>query len=161
MVRDCEARRQEITSFLGRTEFFGDLTEAQLEGIAEICSQRTFARGALIFDEDSESSEIFVVREGKVSIGFGCDEQGCAVNLYALGEGQLFGWSGLWDDVERTGRAVATEETTCVVMTGPDLQRLFKRDYDVGYRLMRSLTGVIAGRLAVLKMHYLDLDVTE
>ena len=156
-----ESQRHELISFLRGTDFFGDFSDGQLGRIADTCSRRAYKAGTVVFDEDSESSELFVLEKGKVRVRFKWGAQGEDVDLYMLREGQVFGWSGLWDDVERSGSAVAMEDSTCLVMRGPNLQHLFKQDYGLGYRFMAELAAVIASRVAALKIHYLDFDGLE
>ena len=58
----------EKIDILRRTDIFYDLTGAQLEMLASICEERVVKLGDVIFEENNQGEEMFVIARGAVEI---------------------------------------------------------------------------------------------
>ena len=57
-----------ILVVLKRVELFRGLSDPELASIADLCSMARAKKGQVIFREDSEGDELYVVHEGAVEI---------------------------------------------------------------------------------------------
>jgi len=58
----------ELTSFLKQADIFYQLTPTQLEMVANMCQEHTYAMGEIILDEGASSKELCVISHGEVGI---------------------------------------------------------------------------------------------
>jgi CRP/FNR family transcriptional regulator, cyclic AMP receptor protein len=112
----------EKIDILRRTDIFYDLTAAQLEMLASICEERVVKLGDVIFEENSQGDEMFVIARGAVEIlvdpsivgGPGAKKRGSMpVTIATLRSGQTFGEIVLVDQGLRTASARCAETETC------------------------------------------------
>ena len=58
----------EKIDILRRTDIFYDLSAAQLEMLASICEERVVKLGDIVFEENNQGDEMFVIARGAVEI---------------------------------------------------------------------------------------------
>jgi CRP-like cAMP-binding protein len=76
----------EVIDILRRSTLFGDSTDDELAGIAEIANERTFEAGQTILREgDTTAAAMWVILEGEVEVSKG------PTVLATLGPGDYFG----------------------------------------------------------------------
>jgi CRP-like cAMP-binding protein len=63
-----EEWRMANTYVLEQVDIFMDLTPEQLSLIDDICSDKTFMQGEVVFEENSPSREFYVIMDGEVEI---------------------------------------------------------------------------------------------
>lgn len=132
---------------LADTGFFGELTPAQLERVAELCSLQRYPEGALVYSLGSPASTFYVLVEGMVrfTIVMGA-RQAAAGQLIRRGE--VFGWAAL---VEPTPGRIASAAcvSPCAVLgiDGKQLLALAENDHSIGYRIMKQLSALISANL--------------
>jgi hypothetical protein len=57
-----------IVTYLKQADIFYQLTQTQLELIANICKEVVFSAGQIVFEENSTSKELYVIAHGEVDI---------------------------------------------------------------------------------------------
>ncbi|NIO69924.1 MAG: hypothetical protein GTN71_13090, partial [Anaerolineae bacterium] len=55
-------------NILREVDIFQDLSESQLERVAQICEERVCQIGAVIFEENTASDELYIIADGMVDI---------------------------------------------------------------------------------------------
>ncbi len=75
---------------------------------------REYQNGDIIFEQESEGDELFVIISGSVDISQ--KQDGGFKYLVTLEEGEIFGEMALVDRIPRTARAVATGDNTRLVV---------------------------------------------
>lgn len=68
----------------------------------------------MIFEENSQGDEMFVVQAGEVKLF--TEKSGQKVELTTLGPGNFFGEMSLIDAAPRSATAVASQENTCLAV---------------------------------------------
>jgi CRP-like cAMP-binding protein len=147
---------------LRQADIFYELTSTQIEMIASISSQQNYDEGAIIFEENKPSTNLFIIADGEVEIqvdskliGKSSDEG--PKTIAVLRRGQSFGEVALVDQGLSSARArCGKPETHLVVIPHSRLLKLCDSFPDMGYRLMRNLAADLA-----MKIRNTDLQMRE
>jgi CRP/FNR family cyclic AMP-dependent transcriptional regulator len=151
-------------NILKQADIFYQLTPTQLELIANLCEERIYGSGEVIFPEGAGSDELYIIGRGEVDIqvnptlvGEQGDEQRTTVTIATLRRGQSFGEIALVDQGFRSATARAVQHNTTVMILPRDkLMRLCDTYPQLGYILMRNLAVDLA-----LKIRSTDLRIRE
>ena len=156
----------EKIDILRRTDIFYDLTGAQLEMLASICEERLVKLGDIVFEENSQGDEMFVISRGAVEIlvdpsivgGPGAKKRGSMpVTIATLRGGQTFGEIALVDQGLRTASARCAEtETQLLAIRRNKFMKLCDTYPEMGYRVMRNIAADLA-----FKIRGSDLAIRE
>ena len=156
----------ETIDILRRTDIFYDLTGAQLEMLASICEERLVKLGDIIFEENSQGDEMFVIARGVVEIlvdpsivgGPSAKKRGSLpVTIATLRTGQTFGEIALVDQGLRTASARCAEtETQLLALQRNKFMKLCDTYPEMGYRVMRNIAADLA-----FKIRGSDLAIRE
>jgi CRP-like cAMP-binding protein len=139
-----------VVSFLKQSDIFYQFTPTQLELVANLCREVSFAEGDIIFRENSSSKELYVIVQGGVDILFNSterDKKGDTV-IATLRRGQSFGEVALVDEGLRSASARAAEKDTKLLVIGRDKLVMLCETYPhLGYRLMYNLAADLAMKI--------------
>ncbi|MDZ4763908.1 MAG: cyclic nucleotide-binding domain-containing protein [Chloroflexota bacterium] len=147
---------------LKQADIFYELTATQLEMIASISTEKPYAEGDVIFEENTHSVTLYVIAEGEVEIqvdskliGKGSGEG--PQTIATLRRGQSFGEVALVDQGLSSARArCGKPETRLILIQHSRLLKLCDSYPDLGYRLMRNLAADLA-----MKIRNTDLQMRE
>ena len=129
---------EETAALLARTEVFADLSERELEEVAQVAVPRSWERGEVIFREGDPGDTCYLIRDGAVILTRE-HQDGRMIALAELRTGGMFGELAMFRAEPRSATAEAIEETTAVALLAPDLQRLIKRNPDIATKLLAAL----------------------
>ena len=102
---------------------------------------QTFSDGEIIFNEGESSSEMFVVRNGKVEI---CKNvSGHTMRLAMLDRGAFFGEMSLLEGLPRSATARAVGNVSLLVLRPGSLLLQIRRDPTFAFELLQQLSGRI------------------
>jgi len=156
----------EKIDILRRTDIFYDLTPPQLEMLASICEEKTVKLGDIIFEENANSDEMYVIARGAVEVlvdptmvgGPGARKRGTGpVTIATLRAGQTFGEIALVDQGLRTASARCAEtDTHLLVVPRSRFMKLCDTYPELGYRVMRNIAADLA-----FKIRGSDLAIRE
>jgi len=149
---------------LEQVDIFADLGAERLQRIAELVTERRYGQGDLIFRENSDSDELYVILQGEVEIqvdpstlGISDEESPGPTTIATLRRGQSFGEVALVDEGLRSASArSATPNTRLLVIPRDDLIRMCEDDFEMGYILMRNVASDLS-----FKIRQTDLMVRE
>jgi CRP/FNR family transcriptional regulator, cyclic AMP receptor protein len=151
-----------INLTLKMADIFFEMTQTQLDLIAAISDEKMYQPGDVIFEENTPSSELYIIEDGEVEIQVDPDlvgkEAGLAPQTIAkLRRGQSFGEVALVDQGVRSARArCAYENTKLVIIPREKLMLLCDTYPTIGYCLMRNLAADLA-----MKIRNTDLQMRE
>ncbi len=117
----------EVEEFLRHLEFFSGFSPVALSKLIETADQRSYLRGDMVFREDDEATDLYVVRTGRVAIS-NRSPDGRESVLALMGPGDLFGEMALFDDQGRSAGARALEESQVVSIPFDALRTHFDED---------------------------------
>ncbi len=152
------------TNILKQSDIFYGLSQTQLELVTNICMERSFNNGDIIFFEHADSDELYVITQGKVEIlinpKLASGDSG-AINelvlIASLRRGQSFGEIALVDQGLRSATARAAEDRTkLLVIQSKELKNLCDIYPQLGYQLMFNLAADLS-----MKMRNTDLRIRE
>ena len=139
-----------LVNFLKQSDIFYQFTPTQLELVANLCREVSFAEGDIIFRENSSSKELYVIIQGEVDILFNSnerDKKGDTV-IAKLRRGQSFGEVALVDEGLRSASARSAQKETKLLVIGRDKLVMLCETYPpLGYRLMYNLAADLAMKI--------------
>ncbi|HEU4643530.1 MAG TPA: cyclic nucleotide-binding domain-containing protein [Gemmatimonadaceae bacterium] len=127
-------------------QIFQELTDDELERVAEACVERSYASGDYIFHEGEPGNRLFVIVEGEVRISRsipGAGEEALAV----LKPGAMFGEMSVFDRSERSTDAISNGGTRVVTIARPEFEMLLDFHRDLAYKVLWSVVRMLSGRL--------------
>jgi CRP-like cAMP-binding protein len=148
---------------LEQVDIFEELSPDHLDLIDEICEEKSFNRGDVVFEENSPSREFYIIVDGQVDIQIDPDTIGDGTDSYepstiaTLRRGQSFGEVAIVDPGVRSASAKCSTETCQLLMIKRDkFLRLLENDYQMGYIVMRNFAADLS-----LKIRQTNLLVRE
>ena len=136
---------------LARNELFGTLAKRELSRLAPICTDFVAVEDALIFREGSNAAHLYLVSEGQVAlqkavrVAHATRSRRTTVDICHPGD--LLGWSGLVEPHKYTLSAVAWGSCRLISVDAKMLRRALGLYPGIGYKVMCSLSQVMARRL--------------
>ena len=118
------------------------LADEDLECLAEIATERTFATGESLCRQGDVGTDLFIVLSGRLSVRVGGGEQ-----LAELSPGSVVGEMGLIEPRNRSASVVALEETRVAAISQTDLRQLLVTDGNLGFVVLCNITRVLSDRL--------------
>ena len=121
-----------VADTLGQLALFADLTPAQLEAVAHTHEEDVFAAGERVLRKGLSGGNFYVILEGEAAVDL--DGQ----QLARLGRGDFFGEISALTDEAPTADVVAVGILRCLVIPGPQLERLLIERPQVALRMLRT-----------------------
>ena len=134
---------------LRECELFRDLADEELSSIAILCSEVVEAEGAKLFREGQKADRLFVVARGKVALHkrLGRRAEHRSTTVAFCSPGQILGWSALVPPGRYTLSATAWEPVVLLTIPASLIRRAIDLNPDMGLRIMRCLSEIMARRL--------------
>jgi CRP/FNR family cyclic AMP-dependent transcriptional regulator len=129
---------EETAALLARTEVFADLSDRELEAVAQVAVPRSWERGEVLFREGDAGDTCYVIKDGAVILTRE-HQDGRMIALAELRTGEMFGELAMFRGETRSATAEAVETTTAVALLAPDVQRLIRQSPDIAYKLLAVL----------------------
>ena len=153
----------DLTNFLKQADIFYQFTPTQLELVANLCQERTFASGETVVEEGANSKELYIITQGEVDILVNPalvgkpDASQKSVTIATLRRGQSFGEVALVDEGLRSATVRAAQKDTRVQVISRDKLVMLCETYpQLGYRLMYNLAADLA-----MKIRNTDFRIRE
>ena len=129
---------KDIAQKLDEIHIFSDLSQEELEKVANFCTPRTYPKNSMIILEEEFGDTVFGIVAGTVKITRVNDE-GKEVILALLGQGELFGELAVLDGEARSANALAQEK--CILLAFPkgEFLNLLKTNFKISFALMGEL----------------------
>jgi len=141
-------------------EIFADLNERELAEVAKLATIEKRGAGSRVISEGTKAAALYLLREGKVAVRM-TSRDGHEVVIDELGPGGVFGWSAVLDHQMFKANIWTLEDSTIIVMDGDKLRQLFEANNHVGYRAVRMIADIVAGRLEKLRASLVDQPFSE
>jgi len=124
------------------------LKEDELDLLARLAIVRYYNKDTRILKEDSKSRDIYVIREGMVSVRLKLpSEFGREEAIYQIHDGQVFGEFSLVDGSPRSATVYADNEVVAYQFIHSGLLKLLEDNPRIGYIIMRNVAKIIANRV--------------
>ncbi len=143
---------------LSASDLFSDLTEDEMDTIVDAAAQRQLRRGDVLFTEDDESAELFMVEDGRIAMTQrSIDGRESVIAL--MERGDMFGEMPLFDGLGRSTEARALESSTVTVLGYGPLRELYESRPQLLWRVVAMLSQRLRSTDAALA-DSVFLDVT-
>ncbi len=129
---------KEIAENLDEIHVFSDLSDEELEKVANLCTPRTYPKNSMIILEEEFGDTVFGIIGGTVKITRVNDE-GKEVILALLGQGELFGELAVLDGEARSANALAQEKCLLLAFPKGEFLNLLKTNFKISFALMGEL----------------------
>jgi CRP-like cAMP-binding protein len=143
-----------ITEKLKSISFFSDMSDYDLQQIAEITEEKTYAKGEAIIEERTSAERFFIIYRGKIEITKQF-EDGEQFVLAVHSDGDFFGEMALLDEGPRSATARAVEPTTVLEITRSNFETLLYKAPVIAYHIIRELSSRLreTGALLISLLH--------
>ena len=123
---------------------FKRLTARELRELDELLHERSYQKDEVIFDEGDTGLGLFIVLSGRVKIV----SSHAALQRLApeFGPGDCFGELALFEEEQRTARAVALEPTQVLALFRTEFVSLLERDRGIGVKILFELSRTVVWR---------------
>jgi CRP-like cAMP-binding protein len=129
---------EKIARFLQTVPMFHTLQDRQLRHLARRFTERSYATNETIVNQGTLGIGLFIIETGKADVVRERPDGDKAV-VNKLGPTDFFGELSLLDDAPRTASVIATEPTTCLILTQLDFLSALHEDVDIPIILLRVL----------------------
>ena len=134
---------QEKIKLLRNVSSFQELTDEKLEALAQLCKEKTFTTGDIIFKQGQKGGEIYIVVDGKVAIEREIKDQPDSVSIMFLKPYDSIGEMALFYDAPHSVTATAMMNTRTLWMENDSFIAIAKTDPE----LLVELCEVLSKRL--------------
>lgn len=117
---------------------FQGLSDEVLSSVARVSMMRRFPRGQAVVCAGDRSDYVYLVLTGSLKVVVS-DEDGREVILSILGQGELFGEMGMFEERPRSASVIAVVPSDLVLIAKQDFRRLMQDSFDVSWRIMCNL----------------------
>jgi signal transduction histidine kinase len=135
-------------------EFIRQLTEDELQKLAELEREEVYEVGEVLFTEGSIAKDLYVVEEGRVALDMNLSvysESGEYGTVDILTRGDVFGWSALrGTPVTMTARAL--DRIKVIAVDGDSLYSLFDENPYLGFKVMEGIIAIVSSRLRHMRL---------
>jgi CRP-like cAMP-binding protein len=132
---------------LARNWFFKGFAGPQLDALLALGKDTLYPAGGIVVVEGDPAQSFHILVQGMVSIKMSAEEHGELVLNTLKQTGEIFGWSALVEEGRSTATVECLKETKVLSFKKQDLEDLFAKDPELGYRFMKRLAGLISRRL--------------
>lgn len=133
------------------------MTPSQLKILTDSAMRAEFNPGDVIFREGDPANRFYLIEEGRVILESRKPDR-APVEIQTIGAGDVLGWSWLFPPYYWQFEARAVEPTRAIFFYGTRLREHCDRDHDLGYELMKRMSGVMLKRLQATRQQLLDLE---
>lgn len=136
--------------------FLEGMEKRHIELIVGCARNVRFRAGEYVFREGEEANSFFIIRQGLVSVELYTPQKG-PISVQTLRDGDILGWSWLIPPHKWRFDARAVETTRAIALDGGCLRGKLEDDHDLGYRLLKKFSQVMAKTLEGTRLQLLDL----
>lgn len=147
---------QTLDELIAASPVFAGLADEHLALIAGCARNERFATGEYLFREGAAADRFFLIREGAVAIEVDAPGRGPLV-IETLHEGDVAGWSWLFEPYRWQLDARASEPAGVVAFDGVCLRGKCEADHELGYQLMRHFAASLIDALQATRLQLLDV----
>jgi len=145
-----------IEDLIAESPTLAGLTAEQLELIAGCGRNVHFDADAMLSREGRPADTFYLLRKGSVALEMTVPAGGALV-IGTLREGEILGWSWLFEPYRWHFDSRASGPVSAVVFDAACLRAKCEADHELGYELMRRFAGTLLARLQATRLQVLDV----
>lgn len=135
-----------------------DLNDTMFEKILKVTKKTNYSSGEYIFREGDYAEHLYSVIEGKVGLELQKNTN-TLIMIDTITQGYSFGFSALVDTEQKkyASHAKALTDTKLLKWSGENLQKLFYKDYEMGYLFIKRIAKIAKRRLQDRNVQLLEI----
>lgn len=146
---------QSIAEYLSAHEFFSELSEDALKFLCECASAREIKKEQILFRHGERADKFYVIRNGRISVQIPA-LMGPTLEIQALGQDQVLGWSWLISPYQWNFQAKAEEDSELLEFDGTAILARCEQDPKFGYELLKRFAALMSERLDAARQKMMD-----
>lgn len=136
----------QITPFLRKVQLFDELTDEELNLVADILEASKYEQGELLFSENSPRKFLWIIQTGEIEL-FKRTALGEEKRLALFGKYDFLGEGALMDDYPHSGSARTLIKTTALVLSRENFHNLSEKHPEIAAKMLSRVARVIARRM--------------
>lgn len=128
---------------LSKIALFAGLTPEAIREVASIATWRDVPAGETIFDQETDTLEVYCVVDGAVRILTTVGER--EVTLAEIAHGNVFGEIAAIDGQPRSAKAVASVDSVLASIDGPAFVKILLKHPGIALKIIQRLARVVRG----------------
>jgi len=132
-------------------ECFKNLTDEQLEAVAQFASEGQFQSGHTFFEEGNKANQIFLLSAGEVEVLYSIGEEGPS-RVDKVQSGEIIGCSALIEPYIYTSTTRSLTEVEVMVIEAVALRQLMVEDCSLGFSIQKDLIRMLLDRIIDLRL---------
>ncbi len=130
---------------LKNAEIFKDLSFAELQKIAPICTELDFKKDDLVLARNEQAENFYILKKGSIELQF---PNGTTVPLNR--PGALIGWSALVSPYTYIGTIRCLEDCQFLAFRSKKFLELITAETAIGLKVMNQIASVISERIRLV-----------
>lgn len=141
------------SEIIREVDLFEFLTDDIADGMAEAAKELKFSKGAMVFHEEESAEYVYILLEGKISMGVSLTSKPTTVTVAVVDTPyMLCGWSAIVKPYRFTAYGLCEEDTKVLAIPGETILDLLEKNPPIAYTVMKRLTQLVSGRLRSTRM---------
>lgn len=124
---------------------FANLTEKQLACVEDCCELQAYPPGAVIYQQNTPASRVYLILEGMVSLDDVVDS-GTSISYERRGPKGIIGTASMLGLKLYSLTATCLEPTQVIAIDVPRLETICAEDYEVGFKVMSEVAFIFFQR---------------
>lgn len=145
-----------LERYLAEHPFLAGLSREHIQLITGCASNVKYDAGHYIDRAGEEADRFHIIRSGKVAIELFNPTAG-PITIQTLGDGEVMGWSWLFQPYIHHFDARAMELTRAIMLDAKCLRTKLDQDHELAYELLKRFAHVMEQRLEGARMQLLDI----
>lgn len=135
-----------LSELLRKLPVFDGLSVGELVQIERFLHPRRYQRGESVFNEGDPGAALYIVQTGAIEI---VKDSSLADEhiLATVSQGEFLGELALLDEMPRSARARAAQDSQLLAFSKPDLDQLVERNPRLGIKIVANVARLVCQRL--------------
>ena len=129
----------EVTDLLKAVPLFSELSDPELERVAQVAVPRSYPRDTRVFHEGDPGDACYIIQSGSARVTREHPD-GRAITLANLSPGAIFGELAMLDGESRSASVESTEDLELLALPARDVRSLIRTHPEMGEKLVIALT---------------------
>lgn len=142
---------------LRRYPYFAEVSEEDLKQVAMISEEVSAPAGNVLFTEDDMTDYLYIITAGEIDLQYRLGS-GDMRTVDTVVPGDLVVWSALVEPYRCTATGTVRKDARLIAIDAPKLRALCEASRDLGYRMLASVTKLLANRLEGARVQLATAD---
>lgn len=146
LLDNGDSFRKATYDLLNDSDFFSDFNEEEMKVLSRWSKAYTAETGCVVLNEGDKSNCLCIIIKGHINIfkSIPNDEH---LKIAEVSEGESIGEMGIIDGEPFSASAIASEDSTVLLITSEDFADIVSQHKDLGNKLLWKLSKIITARL--------------